>query len=100
MLLLEGLNVTWLPRFDQLFPFIEKARSYLHLGATRVVRYNLKNKSYKQKMVELSNILGSAAAHLCIANHSAFTNLLPEFDKLIGQMKKDGSLKVIFNKFQ
>lgn len=97
---LKGMNVHWLARFDQIFPYMLKERGDAHVASGHMVRYNLKKMGYKGKIIEMPNAVASLSANLCLSKQSAYIGIMDEFNKVIQIMKQDGSIDAIFKKYQ
>ncbi len=93
-------NVHWLARFDQIFPYMVQGRGDAHVASRHMVNYNLKKLGFKGKIIELPHPVASLFAHLCLGKNSKYVDVLPEFNKVIKTMKQDGSIDVIFEKYQ
>ena len=97
---LIDMNVHWLARFDQIFPYMVQGRGDAHVASRHMVNYNLKKLGFKGKIIELPHPVASLFAHLCLDKKSKYVGVLPEFNKVIKAMKKDGSINAIFDKYQ
>ena len=97
---LKDMNVHWLARFDQIFPYIVKSRGDVHVASGHMVRYNLQKMGYKGKIIEMPHPVTSLSAHLGIRHPSVYVKILEEFNKTIKAMKQDGSINSIFRKYQ
>ena len=97
---LKDMDVHWLARFDQIFPYMVKNRGDVHVASGHMVRYNLKKMGYKGKIIEMPNPVASLAAHLCIGHQSEYVKILRAFNETIKAMKQDGSINAIFAKYQ
>ncbi|MCD4681675.1 MAG: transporter substrate-binding domain-containing protein [Bacteroidales bacterium] len=60
----------------------------------------LEKYGYKDEIVVLPNVLISKPFHLCIGKNSLFVGILSEFDTTIREMKEDGTLEKIFDKYK
>ncbi len=50
---LKDMNVHWLARFDQIFPYMVQGRGDAHVASRHMVNYNLKKLGFKGKIIEL-----------------------------------------------
>ncbi len=80
---LKGMNVHWLARFEQIFPYLMKGRGDLHVTSRSMAAYNLKKMGYKGKIIGLKPVLASLYVHLCINKKSAYAGILKDFNKTI-----------------
>ncbi len=97
---LKGMDVNWLARFDQIFPYMLQERGDAHAASRHMVRYNLKKMGLKGKIIEMPHPVASLYAHLCLGKQSSYSNIMADFNKVINSMKKDGSIEAIFEKYQ
>jgi polar amino acid transport system substrate-binding protein len=97
---LKDMNVHWLARFDQIFPYLLKSRGDAHAADGHMVRYNLKKMGYKDKIIEMPHPVASLSAHLCLGKKSQYAGLLKTFNQTIKIMKQDGTIDNIFRQYQ
>ncbi len=96
----KDLDVHWLARFDQIFPYMMKDRGDAHVASSSMAHYNLKKMELKGKIIELPNPMGVIYTHLCLSKKSSYVGVLDEFNKVVKGMKKDGSFDAIFEKYK
>jgi len=64
------------------------------------VRYKIRELGLKDEIIELPNIIDSGEFQLCIGKESPFVNILPRYDEIVREMRKDGTLQKIYNKYR
>ena len=94
------MNVSWSPKLDYVLAMLINGRFDIFVDTSQVVRFNIKKLNYQDQIVELPNIVDSAPFSLCIGKESPYVNILPEFDKTLKDMKKDGILQKIYDKYK
>jgi len=97
---LDNMNVSWSPKLDYVLAMLINGRFDIFVDTSQVVRFNIKKLNYQDQIVELPNIVDSAPFSLCIGKESPYVNILPEFDKTLKDMKKDGILQKIYDKYK
>ncbi|MBF0477565.1 MAG: hypothetical protein HQK59_17425 [Deltaproteobacteria bacterium] len=65
-----------------------------------VCRYNIKKTGYQNRIVELPNVLSSAPFSLGTGRNSTYSHILPQVDQTIRQMRGDGTLHQIYDKYK
>ncbi len=90
----------WTPTLDKALFLLAKNRYDVFIDTSQVVRYNVKKLVYQDQIVELPNIIDSASFNLCIGKKSAHVNILPKFNATIMEMKKNGKLQEIYDKYR
>ncbi len=96
---LQGLNVTWLRSLDQVPPFLMKERADIWVHNAIAAPYLLHLLGYQDSITMLPRSLSTISFHLCIGKDSPFASKINEFDRIIREMKGDGSLKAIFAEY-
>ncbi|MBF0551155.1 MAG: transporter substrate-binding domain-containing protein [Deltaproteobacteria bacterium] len=97
---LKGLNVHWLAAMDYIFPYLYEERADATVQVASVCRYNIKKTGYQNRIVELPNVLSSAPFSLGIGRNSTYSHILPQVDQTIRQMRGDGTLQQIYDKYK
>ncbi len=95
----KGLNVIWLRSLDQIPPFLMKNRADIWVNNAIAAPYRLHLLGYQDTITMLPESLSTVSFHLCIGKNSAFAAGIDEFDRVIREMKADGSLKEIFSRY-
>ncbi|GBC63519.1 ABC transporter substrate-binding protein [Desulfonema ishimotonii] len=83
-----------------IFPMLIKERADVYINDSLVSRYVIKKLGLQSQIVEIPVKIDSVPFHLCIEKNSAFTKILPKFNKTILQMKKNGDLQKIIEKYR
>ncbi len=94
------MNVRWIPTLDKVLFLIAKDRYDIFVDASQVIRFNIKKLGYQDQILELPNIIDSASFNLCIGKKSPYVNILPKFDATIIEMRKNGKLQEIYDKYR
>lgn len=97
---LKGMDVIWVPTMDRIFEVLTGRKKVAHISPSHVMRYLIKQGGYANKIFELPQPLTRVPVHLCIGAQSPFTKILPEFDRVFKEMKKDGAYQNILEKYQ
>lgn len=78
--------------------------SDVYIEQALLVNYQIKLLNYQNKIIEIPTVMDSTHWHLCIGKKSSFIGLMPEINKVITLMEKNGSLEKlrdkIFNKYR
>ncbi len=97
---LKDMDVYWTPVLEKALLLIAENRFDVFIDTSQVIRFNIKKLGYQDRIIELPNIIDSNSFNLCIGKDSPFVNILPEFNKTIIEMREDGSLQEIYNRYK
>lgn len=97
---LKGMNVAWESSLKYTLKMLSINDKVVFVDTSQVIRYNIKKYKYTDKIIEVKNILDTTSFNLCVSKKSKHKNILNKFDKVIKQMKKDGALNKIYNKYR
>ncbi len=95
---LSTKHIYWVPTLSKALSLLANERYDVFIDASQVIRYNIVKMGFKDKIIELPNILATDTFNLCIGKTSPYLKILPKFNKTIQIMKKDGSLQKIYKK--
>ncbi len=88
---LKEVNVQWLPKSDKIFPFLIDGRADIVVASNRTI-YEMKLLGYDSQLKVLPNKLSSVSFHMCVGKDSPYKNRLNDFDHIIREMHKDGTI--------
>jgi len=97
---LAGFNVDWSPHMDNVLYKLAQNRGTLFVQVSQVANYTIKKLGLENKIVEIPTVLDSATFNLCIGHNSAFNNIIAKFDEIMNDMRKDGKLQEIQDKYK
>lgn len=97
---LHELDVNWLSSLDADLLNVERGLLDIHPGASEVVLFTVKQLGLKDKIIELPAVLDSQSFNLCIGKQSPFVTMLPQFDETMIQMRADGTLQQIYDRYR
>lgn len=97
---LEGMDVMWATTLEAVLGNLVKGRFDIHPGASQVVRFTVKQMGLTGQITEIPTVLDSQSFNLCIGKQSSFVDSLSEFDKTLQEMKADGTLQRIYEKYE
>lgn len=92
---LGGMNVHWVPLLDKALELVALNHYDGIIDPSPVIRFVIKKNGYEDMIEELPNVLDSATFNLCIGKDSPFTEILPQFDLIVREMKSKGIIKDI-----
>ncbi|MBF0224162.1 MAG: transporter substrate-binding domain-containing protein [Desulfobacterales bacterium] len=95
----KNFNIYLVSVPSKVFEVIAKGRGDINIIPAIIGRYYLKELGLKEQIVELPPVIPAIPFHLVIGKKSPFTKILPKFDQVIKQMKEDGSLQAIIDKY-
>jgi len=95
----KGFNVDLVMEQPTIYKMLAKGRGDININTAHVAQYHIKNLGLQDQIVELPPVIPVLPFHLVIGKKSPFTKILPEFDKVIRQMKEDDSLQAIIDKY-
>ncbi len=88
---LKESNVIWLPEIDKIFPFLLANRADIIVASKRTV-YEMKRQGYNSQFMVLPNKLSTVSFHLCVGKNSPYKGRVNDFDRIIKEMHKDGTI--------
>lgn len=91
---LKDMNIQWLPDIDKIFKFLAAGRADAIVASKRST-FDMKRLGFEDKLVTLPNKLATVSFHLCINKNSTYTRILNDFDTIIREMRKDGTIQRI-----
>jgi polar amino acid transport system substrate-binding protein len=96
----RGIDVHWVADHDTMYRLVAKGRvdAVAYIGF--VARYHIKNLGLQDQLVELPLQVQAVPFHIVIGNTSPFVKLLEQIDEMIRQMKLDGTMQRIYDKYR
>lgn len=91
---LKEVNVRWLPEVEKIFPFLVDKRADIIVASQRTL-YEIKRLGYDSQLMVLPNTLSSVSFHMCVGKTSSYKDRLADFDRVIKEMHKDGTINRI-----
>lgn len=95
----DTFDVTYVPDFRQVYQMIARGRADVNINNPIVARKFIKELGLEDQIVELHAIV-NIPFHLVIGKKSSFTGIIDQFDEVVAEMKKDGSLEAIIYNYQ
>jgi polar amino acid transport system substrate-binding protein len=96
---LSDFHVKWLPTIDKVLLELAKGEGDLFVQVSPVARYKIEELGLKDEIIEMPTALDSASFFLCVGKKSTHLNILKGFDEAIRQMRGEGKLQEIFDKY-
>ncbi len=96
---MKDMQVQWVVSMKQLLLLLQTQRIDVVADNPAVMNYHIKEMDLYNKIIELNSFL-SLPLHLGIGKKSTYLWILPKFDKTINQMKNDGTMKKIIDKYK
>jgi len=91
-------NIHWLPTMKDALKLLTNKKFDAFIDVSQVIKFNIKKYKYSDRIIEIPNVLDSSSFHFCVGKKSKYADIMPEFDKVINQMIKDGTLQKILDK--
>lgn len=95
-----------LPRFqvsdiNNLISMLADKRFDIMFENADIAHYNIKKMNLAKKVVEVPGVvLGTGNFVLCIGKDSPYRSILPQFDAIIREMRNDGTLERIYQRYR
>ena len=96
---MKDMKVHWVVSMKQLLLLLQTQRIDVVADNPAVMNYHIKEMGLYSKIIELKSFI-SLPLHLSIGKKSTYLSILPQFDKTINEMKNDGTLKKIIDKYK
>ncbi len=97
---LAGFNVDWSSHMDNVLHKLAHNRGDLFVQVSQVTHYTIKRLGLEDIIVEIPTVLDSATFNLCIGHNSPFIDIIPNFDEIMSDMRNDGKLQEIYDKYK
>lgn len=97
---LQEMDVRWVPTLSDTLQILADGSSHVFISSSQVVNFNIKKLGYQDKIIEVPNDIHQSPFKLCIGKKSPYVHILPIFDKTLKQMRDDGTLEKIYNKYR
>ena len=94
-----NFNIHLVSKPPKVFALLAKGRGDLNIIPVIIGKYYIKELGLQDQIAELPFVIPAIPFHLVVGKKSPFTKILPAFDETIRQMKKDGSLQAIIDKY-
>ena len=98
--MLTAHDVKWVTSIPSALKMISVGRGDVIVDASQVIRYYRREMNLPDDIIELQPIFESVKFHLCVRKNSPFAARIAEFDQIIREMRFDGTLNRIYNKYQ
>lgn len=97
---LAGFNVDWSPYMDNVLHKLANNRGDIFVQVSQVTHYAVKQLGLQDIIVEIPTVLDSATFNLCIGHSSLFVDIISKFDETLNDMRNDGKLQEIYDKYK
>ncbi len=97
---LTGFDVVWGNGISQVLKALAAGRGDLFIHPVHVTVHNIKKLGLQKQILKIPNVIESVSFNLCIGKKSSHVNILSEFDETIREMRKDGTLQEIYDKYR
>ncbi len=96
----KGINVHLVADFDTMYRMVAKGRVDAVAYEPLMARYQIKNLGLQDQLVELPLETDELPFHVVIRKTSPYVKMLPKINEVIRQMKQDGTLQIILDKYR
>lgn len=99
---LSSLDIQWLPTNEQIWKFLIEGRADAAVKNEWTTRYVLKELGYQDQIVELPHAMTREPTtfHIFLGKKSSFRKYLGQLNEVIIQMREDGTLDRIYDKYR
>jgi len=97
---LTDCKIEWLPDMKEVLLELASGKGDIFVQTSLLTKYNIKALNLEDEIIEIPTPLDQIHFNLCIGKNSSYVHILPDFDKIIKEMKEDGTLQKIINKYQ
>lgn len=95
---LKNMDVTWLPDYHSIFTFLIQNKADAILASRKTINTMI-SLGFTDKVTAFDNPLTSIRFHLCIRKDSEYVRILGDFDRILKEMKKNGEIEAIIEKY-
>jgi polar amino acid transport system substrate-binding protein len=96
----KNFNVHLVAKQEIIYRMLDAGRGDANANGVHIGRYMIKKLGLKDKITELPVVIESLPFKLCVGKKSPYVKVIPEFDETVRQMKQDGTMQKIFDKYQ
>lgn len=96
----KGFNVHLVAEHNMIYRLLAKGRVDVTINMSHIARFYIKQLGLNDQIIELPAIIPPLPFHLVVGKKSPFTKIIPKFDQTIRQMKADGFLQKILDKYR
>jgi len=97
---LADMNLDLAPTLDITLKKLAAGRFDAFIDVSQVIRYRIRELGLKKQITELPNVIDSRTFNLCIGKKSPYSGILPKFDETLRNMREDGKLQEIYDKYK
>lgn len=96
----RGIKVHWVADHDTMYRLVAKGRVDAVAYIDIMARYHIKILGLQAQLIELPLDTIPVPFHIVIGKKSPYVKMLPKIDEAIRQMRQDGTLQKIYNKYR
>jgi polar amino acid transport system substrate-binding protein len=96
---LSEMNLRSVPKVEDAVKMVAVGDADIFIDNQLTTRVAIKNMGLQSQIVELPQVLDHTQFHLCIRKESHFVKILPEFDRILKSLRRDGTLGAITAKY-
>jgi polar amino acid transport system substrate-binding protein len=96
---LKDLNVDWAVTVEQCLNKLVAGRGDVYISDENSEKFRIKKLNLEKQLVILPTVLDQRDFYLCIRKSSSHVKLIPKFDQALKQIKAEGILQKILDKY-
>lgn len=97
---LGDYNIHWTKNLDDSLKLLYLNRVDIFIDPRDITLYNIKQKNYTDRIIEVKQVLDEKKFMLCVGFKSKFNNYIDEFDFHLNEIKNDGTIEKILLKYR
>ncbi|GAK52482.1 amino acid ABC transporter substrate-binding protein, PAAT family [Candidatus Moduliflexus flocculans] len=95
----RGISVDWTPQISMVFKKLEADRGDIFIGLREPMLLQIKETGLQNMIIDLPIVFDHSEMRLLISKKSAYLSILPKFDEVMRQMREDGTLQTLFERY-
>lgn len=96
---LPEAKVVWTDTLQQTYKLLANKRADIIVRDTINFDYFSRDYSYTDRIEKTSVVVDTINIHFCINKNSEYTSILPDFDKAIREIRKEGIVEAIIDEY-
>ena len=89
----------WAPEISMVFKKLDAGRGDVFIALREPTLLQIQEAGLQNKIIDLPIIFDQSEMRLLISKKSAYLSILPKFDEVMRQMREDGTLQMLYERY-
>lgn len=95
----RGITVDWAPEISMVFKKLDAGRGDVFIALREPTLLQIQEAGLQNKIIDLPIVFDHSEMRLLISKKSAYLSILPKFDEVMRQMREDGTLQMLYERY-